>query len=361
MIAAKSKISVALLAVALTLSNNADAKIIRSPAYHARHANTWQQGQTGTNQCTQWGKSSSDSMCQNIFINSIDDWCVFSAPTPNSEVGNTEREEVAWCTKSGYGTRLIPDGTVTGAHFIKTKRYVQVTARGDFTKLNIAKGDAGGELDPHGADGNGNPIGGLVFSTAFSKDGRPSQIHEWMNYMSDSELCIRACKSKSGQDQALCQHIYDTMGCSWVMPGNYDEHTFDSCEADVALPPGIYGSSTFFQDHGNTPEAHPAPSSSNCKSAASITNGDTTALTAVAKNASSGGSSSSSTTTTSSATATVTAKVNAATSSNGRALAAATSSPSGFSGNGAEMKGGNAAAGLFVAAGAALVAAIAVL
>ena len=44
------------------------------------------------------------------------------------------------------------------------------------TSLNIPKGDAGGELDPHGADGNGNPIGGLVFSSAF---GQLQQIHEW--------------------------------------------------------------------------------------------------------------------------------------------------------------------------------------
>ena len=38
------------------------------------------------------------------------------------------------------------------------------------------QGDEGGELDPHGADGNGNPIGGLVFSSAF---GTLEQIHEW--------------------------------------------------------------------------------------------------------------------------------------------------------------------------------------
>jgi hypothetical protein len=64
------------------------------------------------------------------------------------------------------------------------------------TKLNIPANDGGGELDPHGADGNGellpkllvptlltelvsslgNPIGGLVFSTAF---GALQQIHEW--------------------------------------------------------------------------------------------------------------------------------------------------------------------------------------
>jgi hypothetical protein len=38
-------------------------------------------------------------------------------------------------------------------HFVKTPDYVQVTGVGDFTKINILKGDAGGELDNRGADG----------------------------------------------------------------------------------------------------------------------------------------------------------------------------------------------------------------
>ena len=58
---------------------------------------------------------------------------------------------------------------------MKTNNYVQVTGVGNFTnvcaffltrsalvdertiQINIKNGDAGGELDPHGADGNGNP------------------------------------------------------------------------------------------------------------------------------------------------------------------------------------------------------------
>lgn len=55
---------------------------------------------------------------------------------------------------------MIPPGTVNGAHFVKTRSYVQVTGTGDFTKIGITPNDAGGELDPHGADGNGNPVGG---------------------------------------------------------------------------------------------------------------------------------------------------------------------------------------------------------
>ena len=34
---------------------------------------------------------------------------------------------------------------------------MQVTGVGDFTKINIKAGDAGGEIDNRGADGRGNP------------------------------------------------------------------------------------------------------------------------------------------------------------------------------------------------------------
>ena len=55
----------------------------------------------------------------------------------------------------------MPNGTILGAHFVQTPDYVQITGTGDLTKLNIPAGDSGGELDPHGADGNGKT---LVFS-----------------------------------------------------------------------------------------------------------------------------------------------------------------------------------------------------
>ncbi len=68
-------------------------------------------------------------------------------------IGNTEQEEVTYCTKSGRGTRLIPEGTLKGVHFVKTPDYVQITGVGDFTKINVLKGDSGGELDDRGANG----------------------------------------------------------------------------------------------------------------------------------------------------------------------------------------------------------------
>lgn len=131
-------------------------------------------------------------------------------------------------------------------HFVQTPDYVQVTGVGDLTKLNIPAGDEGGELDPHGATGNGNPIGGLVFSSAF---GQMEQIHEWTNFMSDSQFCFRACKPAPNAPE-MCQHIYDVMGCDWNMPGtwfsapafssltfflaNYSPGVFENCQGDSA-------------------------------------------------------------------------------------------------------------------------------
>ncbi|KAG9095175.1 hypothetical protein FS749_010930 [Ceratobasidium sp. UAMH 11750] len=118
--------------------------------------NKSEKGQTGTNKCTPSPDSDTKSMCQTVWINDVDDFCLWAPPSVGA-IGDTEREEVAWCTKSGRGTRVMPKGTLKGVHFVKTKDYVQVTGVGDFTKINIRKGDDGGELDPHGADGNGNP------------------------------------------------------------------------------------------------------------------------------------------------------------------------------------------------------------
>lgn len=73
-------------------------------------------------------------------------------------------------------------------------------------------------------------------------------------------------------------------GCQWNMPANYDSGKFESCKADNDLPMGVYGTSTWYvhtcrasctlpntvshrhQGQGTAPPAHPAASSSECKS-----------------------------------------------------------------------------------------------
>lgn len=67
--------------------------------------------------------------------------------------------------------------SIYGDNYTLTYDYTVQLGIGDLTRLNIAAGDEGGELDPHGADGNGNPIGGLVFSSVFG--GQLTQMHEW--------------------------------------------------------------------------------------------------------------------------------------------------------------------------------------
>jgi len=217
---------------------------------------TSQDEQYGTNQCGTG--SDQNSKCQTAWINSAEDFCVWAPPSPGN-IGDTEREEVAWCTKSGRGTRLIPDGTLKGVHFVKTPDFVQITGIGDFTKLNILAGDSGGELDNRGSDGRGNPIGGLLYGDSF---GPGRQYHEWTNFMSDKEFCFRACVGPNAAK--YCNHIYDLMGCYWNMPANY-EPGFENCDGDDGEPMGVYGTSTWHQGVSPTPPPHPAPSSSNCK------------------------------------------------------------------------------------------------
>ncbi|RDX57386.1 hypothetical protein OH76DRAFT_1476784 [Lentinus brumalis] len=254
--------------LSLVLASGALAQTYSATYLPSNAPKTSEKGQSGTNQCGTG--SDQNSMCQNLYINGIDDFCLFAPPEPGADsvIGNTERIEVAWCLKPGYGTRLIPDGAITGAHFVQTPDYVQVTGVGDLTKLNIPKGDEGGELDPHGADGNGNPIGGLVFSSAF---GDLQQIHEWTNFMAADEFCIRACKD-GPKAPALCQHIYDVMGCGWNMPGNYNAGSFDQCQGDTGEPMGVYGTSTFRQGQPATPPPHDAPKTSSCKPVSTVGN-----------------------------------------------------------------------------------------
>jgi len=59
---------------------------------------------------------------------------------------------IAWCTKPGRGTRLIPAGALQGIQYMKTPDYIQVVGFIDQAQININSSDYGGEMDPHGAD-----------------------------------------------------------------------------------------------------------------------------------------------------------------------------------------------------------------
>ncbi|KAF9032385.1 hypothetical protein BJ165DRAFT_1410837 [Panaeolus papilionaceus] len=231
-----------------------------------------------------------------LSINGVDDFCLFAPPAPQ-DIGDSETFEVAWCTKQRNNARLIPDGTITGVSFLKTDFYVQIIGYGDLTKLNIPAGDFGGELDPHGAFGDGNPIGGNVTSNVLGSD---MNFAEWMLYIDFNQFCIRVCTNANSTYSAgnMCWHELDEVGCGFVMPGNYAVNgTFETCDADVAYPPGWYPTatvngvpqfSTFAQRFTGTlpggsvytigdlttpTAAFTTPSSSNCVTVPTISNG----------------------------------------------------------------------------------------
>ncbi|CAO1639200.1 unnamed protein product [Sympodiomycopsis kandeliae] len=260
------------LAVLSTLALAATQVAADKPTFSVNNLpNTWEAGQIGTNQCKKYGASSQSSMCQNVFINSVQDFCLWAPYSGSKTVGDQEEKMVSYCIRSGYGTRLIPDGTIKKAHFVKTPNFVQVTGFGDFTSMHIRGGDAGGELDPHGATGAGNPPGGLVFTRrAPGKEGQWTQLKEWSNFMSATEFSIRACFP--GQyAKEWCPHIYDVMGAQWNHPGNYG-NGFDNCDADSGDWPGVYHGSTFYQGQKKTPGPQAAGKSSNCLPHATIKN-----------------------------------------------------------------------------------------
>lgn len=251
-------------------------------------------GQSGTNEC---GTGFNETgHCQNAWVNSVSDFCLFASPT-FAEIGVSERVTVSYCTTPKYGARSIPLGTLQAVHYLQAPDYLQISGFGNLTNLNIEGGDGGGELDPHGADGNGNPIGGLVFTTAFGGGGPLGiQIHEWTMFVSNDEFCVRLCKPGPSAT-TFCAHIYDELGCRWNIPGDYDDAGFTSCASDDVIPMGLYpqadgSTSTFFQGEPVTPSAHPPAASSSCSTfssdifAAAATSGVTTSTTASSSSAS---------------------------------------------------------------------------
>ncbi|KAJ3482670.1 hypothetical protein NLJ89_g12124 [Agrocybe chaxingu] len=180
------------------------------------------------------------SLCQTSFLNSLDDFCLWAPPEMGREVGDIEGSMIAWCTKPGHGTRLIPAGALHGVQFTKTPDYVQVVGFIDQTQINILAGDFGGEMDPHGADLRGNPMGGIVFTNQFG--GNFIQGIEWHNFMGSNTFCFKVCDPAGPSAADYCEHIFDRIGCAYNAPNNARNGTFESCDGESQDFPGIYTS-----------------------------------------------------------------------------------------------------------------------
>ncbi|RDB21988.1 hypothetical protein Hypma_011168 [Hypsizygus marmoreus] len=208
--------------------------------------------QTGYNRCNSTTEGQS-SLCQTSFINSVDDFCLWAPINPNSIVGNVEGEMVAWCTKPGRGTRIIPGGALRGVQFMRTPDYVQVVGFIDQAKINIQSGDSGGEMDPHGADLRGNPLGGLVYSNAYTDSFK--QVIEWHNFMGSDTFCFKACDPAGPNAARFCEHVYDRIGCAYNAPNNAQSGVFISCQGDNQDFPGVYVQNGVTQTYQQPPES----------------------------------------------------------------------------------------------------------
>ena len=127
-------------------------------------------------------------MCQTLIANSLKDFCIWGPPERGT-IGDTEHNNVAYCTQPGHGSRLIPPGTITGAQYVRTPSYIAIVGFFDQEKLNIPANDEGGELDSGGQDMRGNPLGAMVYSNSLpSSMGQLTQSPMWHAFLGSGML-----------------------------------------------------------------------------------------------------------------------------------------------------------------------------
>ncbi|EJT99772.1 hypothetical protein DACRYDRAFT_23777 [Dacryopinax primogenitus] len=230
--------------------------------------------QYGYNMCNSTTQNQ-DSLCQTIYLNNLADFCVWAPPTPNTNISDSEGYEVAWCTKNGHGTRLIPDGALKGAQLLRTPNYIQIVGFIDQTMINMPADDEGGELDGRGQDNRGNPMGGLTYSNAYNGSNTTYyQMLNWQWFMGSDIFCAKICPGAAYDPDAYayCFNQDDEVGCNYNMPNAAQNGTFEVCDADNAPPVGQYvgadgKTSTWTQGwtgFSTIPYTPIPPSSSNC-------------------------------------------------------------------------------------------------
>lgn len=204
--------------------------------------------QSGYNQCNSTTEGP-NALCQTLEFNSIEDFCIWGSATANEVVANVEAAMVAYCARSGHGGRIFPEGAISSLQFMRTPAYIQIVGFVNYTALNLQTSDPGGELDPHGADLFGNPLGGLVYSTGFSSGNNSTylQTQSWNQFLDgNGEFCIKLCDPGYNTSLNYCQNIYDIIGCAYNMPADYQALStpgvFISCEGDLQDEVGTYTS-----------------------------------------------------------------------------------------------------------------------
>jgi len=156
---------------------------------------------------------------------------------------------------------------------MKTSAYIQITGFIDNTAIGLSATDSGGELDPHGADLQGNPLGGVVYSngTSDATNGSLIQAMNWNLFVGSGQFCVKICDN-SVITPDYCLNTFDLIGCDYNMPSNVQDGTFTSCEGDLQDVVGVYSvdgvTSTYSMPATLTatpPYTPRVPASSNCQ------------------------------------------------------------------------------------------------
>ncbi|WVR00354.1 hypothetical protein IAU59_007497 [Kwoniella sp. CBS 9459] len=198
-----------------------------------------------------------------LFLLSHEDFCVLGPANIDqpSKISETNLNVVSYCSKEGHNTRLIPDGTLHGVTYVKAPNWVQVSGYGDFTKINIAQGDAGGQFDsadhlPEGA------------TLTLSQGGDPAK--NWVTLISADTFCVRACTG----DPKFCPTQFDEMGCFFLTSDGVGwDNVWQDCEGDDGDPPGVFDGKEY--QKGDPLPSMVIPPVSNCQPGSSISNGQT--------------------------------------------------------------------------------------
>jgi hypothetical protein len=228
--------------------------------------------QTGTNLCNSTTQNQ-ESECQTLVVNNIFDFAFYGPPQPNSTISDTEGIEVVFSTNNTHGTRMIPNGTIIGLQWLNTPDYQQVVALINQDYLNINAQDYGGELDGGGQDENGNPMGALVYSNAFT--GSMVQVHNWVQFIGSNVSAVKICNPDGSNPAGFCQHTLDRIGIPYNVPNNAQLGVFEMCDSDPMTIPGEYVVNGQTSSYAQPPESLGAittvpyspevPSSSNCQ------------------------------------------------------------------------------------------------
>ncbi|GAA5970908.1 hypothetical protein JCM11641_004504 [Rhodosporidiobolus odoratus] len=244
--------------------------------YQVNPFNSGRGPQSGFNICNDT-TAAPDSNCQTLRADSASEFCLWGSPTVDntSTIGDIEASVVAYCTSDKMGARVIPAGAVTGLQVLRTSAYIQWTGHIDMTALGLAADDTGGELDPHGADLAGNPLGGLVYSSGLPSGDNKTEVQaiEWNNFVGAGTFCLKLC-DPTVTSPNYCENKFDLLGCSYNMPAAYEDKVFLECDADLQDVVGTYTGSdgktstwsqpTELAATSTLPWTPRVPSSSNC-------------------------------------------------------------------------------------------------